>query len=96
MGGRPAHRPGHRPAELVAAARRHDLDVLVLDSYELDPAGAGALRAAGVLTLAIVDGDTRGQDADLYLDQNFATDLAVPAGRLLAGSGYALLRAGRR
>ncbi|GAB3844938.1 hypothetical protein GCM10029963_22500 [Micromonospora andamanensis] len=68
--------------------------MLVLDSYELDPAGAGALRAAGVLTLAIVDGDTRGQDADLYLDQNFATDLAVPAGRLLAGSGYALLRAG--
>ncbi|MBQ1024098.1 spore coat protein [Micromonospora sp. C95] len=82
------------PDGLVAAARRHDLDVLVLDSYELDPTAAGALRAAGVLTLAIVDGETRGQDADLYLDQNFATDLAVPAGRLLAGSGYALLRAG--
>ncbi|MEV2238241.1 spore coat protein [Micromonospora sp. NPDC049891] len=88
----PLHPGPDTPDGLVATARRHHLDVLVLDSYELDPAGAGALRAAGVLTLAIVDGDTRGQDADLYLDQNFATDLAVPAGRLLAGSGYALLR----
>lgn len=83
-------------ADLVAAARRHELDVLVLDSYELDPAGAGALRAAGVYTLAIIDGDTRGQVADLYLDQNFGAELpgaevGLP-GRLLAGSGYALLR----
>ncbi|WP_430503125.1 PseG/SpsG family protein [Micromonospora trifolii] len=103
-------------ADLVEAARRHDLDVLVLDSYELDPAGAGALRAAGVYTLAIIDGDSRGQVADLYLDQNFGAELAGPGsgaelpglgsaaalpglgagaglpGRLLAGSGYALLR----
>ncbi len=49
--------------------------MLVLDSYELDPAGAGALRAAGVYTLAIIDGDTRGQVADLYLDQNFGAEL---------------------
>ncbi|MET7371712.1 PseG/SpsG family protein [Micromonospora arida] len=116
-------------AELVDAARRHHLDVLVLDSYELDPAGAGALRAAGVYTLAIIDGDSRGQVADLYLDQNFGAELPAPGlrsapdlpglrsapdlpglrsapdlpglrsglgaelpGRLLAGSGYALLR----
>ena len=103
-------------AELVEAARRHHLDVLVLDSYELDPAGAGALRAAGVYTLAIIDGDSRGQVADLYLDQNFGAELPGPGsggglpglgsavalpgpgsgaelpGRLLAGSGYALLR----
>ncbi|MDO3705888.1 spore coat protein [Micromonospora sp. C28SCA-DRY-2] len=86
-------RPGpETPADLVAAARRHRLDVMVLDSYELDPAGAGALRAAGVLTLAVVDGDTRGQDADLYLDQNFGARTVAPAGRLLAGSAYALLR----
>ncbi|MEH1102509.1 PseG/SpsG family protein [Micromonospora sp. CPCC 205561] len=86
-------RPGPQtPRELVETARRHELDVLVLDSYELDPAGAGALRAAGVLTLAVVDGDTRGQDADLYLDQNFGASTAAPAGRLLAGSAYALLR----
>ncbi|WP_327043356.1 spore coat protein [Micromonospora ureilytica] len=91
-------------AELVETARRHHLDVLVLDSYELDPAGAGALRAAGVYTLAIIDGDSRGQVADLYLDQNFGAELPGPGveagpgagvwlpGRLLAGSGYALLR----
>ncbi|MGC4759523.1 PseG/SpsG family protein [Micromonospora trifolii] len=103
-------------AELVESARRNDLDVMVLDSYELDPAGAGALRAAGVYTLAIIDGDSRGQVADLYLDQNFGADLVGPnagaglpglgsgaelpglgsgaglPGRLLAGSGYALLR----
>lgn len=100
-------------ADLVEAARRHHLDVLVLDSYELDPAGAGAVRAAGVHTLAIIDGDSRGQVADLYLDQNFGAELGSGAespglgpgarlpepgstaelpGRLLAGSGYALLR----
>ncbi|MET8267792.1 PseG/SpsG family protein [Micromonospora arida] len=122
-------------AELVEVARRHHLDVFVLDSYELDPAGAGALRAAGVYTLAIIDGDSRGQVADLYLDQNFGAELpalgsgfgadlpglrsgpdrpglrsapelpglesgpelgsglgAELPGRLLAGSGYALLR----
>ncbi|MFI6242974.1 PseG/SpsG family protein [Micromonospora sp. NPDC050795] len=85
-------------ADLVEAARRHHLDVLVLDSYELDPAGAGAVRAAGVHTLAIIDGDSRGQVADLYLDQNFGAELpelgatAALPGRLLAGSGYALLR----
>ncbi|MET8085421.1 spore coat protein [Micromonospora sp. NPDC005237] len=80
------------PAELVEAARRHDLDVVVVDSYELDPAGVGALRAAGVFTLAVIDGDSRGQDADLYLDQNFGAQLPALPGRLLAGSGYALLR----
>ncbi|WP_117669566.1 PseG/SpsG family protein [Micromonospora sp. MW-13] len=90
--GVPLHPGPERPEDLVAAARRHDLDVLVLDSYELDPAGAGALRAAGVVTLAVVDGDTRGQDADVYLDQNLgATHGALP-GRLLAGTAYPLLR----
>ncbi|MFF5173194.1 PseG/SpsG family protein [Micromonospora sp. NPDC000089] len=80
------------PEQLVDTARRHQLDVMVLDSYELDPAGAGALRAAGVTTLAIVDGDSRGQDADLYLDQNFGASTEAPAERLLAGTRYALLR----
>ncbi|WP_091246909.1 PseG/SpsG family protein [Micromonospora matsumotoense] len=103
--GIPVHPGPDTPAGLVEAAHRHALDALVLDSYELDPAGAGALRAAGVVTLAIVDGDTRGQDADLYLDQNFGADTADahPAdrapgdgapgdGRMLAGVRYALLR----
>ncbi|PYC76070.1 spore coat protein [Micromonospora arborensis] len=90
--GIPLHPGPDTPAELVEAARRHELDVLVLDSYELDPAGAGALRAAGVFTLAVIDGDSRGQVADLYLDQNFGAELPELPGRLLAGSGYALLR----
>ncbi|WBB70928.1 spore coat protein [Micromonospora sp. WMMD812] len=90
--GIPLHPGPDTPAELVEAARRHELDVMVLDSYELDPAGAGALRAAGVLTVAIVDGDSRGQDADLYLDQNFGADTPELPGRLLAGASYALLR----
>ncbi|WP_204946217.1 PseG/SpsG family protein [Micromonospora luteifusca] len=99
--GIPLHPGPDTPAELVEAAHRHELDVLVLDSYELDPAGAGALRAAGVFTLAVIDGDSRGQVADLYLDQNFGAELPglrsaaeLPGlpGRLLAGSGYALLR----
>ncbi|TDB77833.1 PseG/SpsG family protein [Micromonospora sp. KC723] len=90
--GIPQHPGPDTPAGLVAAAREHRLDAMVLDSYELDPAGAGALRAAGVVTLAIVDGDTRGQDADLYLDQNFGADAPGGGGRLLAGTRYALLR----
>ncbi|MGC4749702.1 PseG/SpsG family protein [Micromonospora sp. DT201] len=117
--GIPLHPGPDSPAELVEAAHRHELDVVVLDSYELDPAGAGALRAAGVFTLAVIDGDSRGQVADLYLDQNFGAELPelpsaaelpelpsaaelpeLPSaaelpelpGRLLAGSGYALLR----
>ncbi|MET7750432.1 spore coat protein [Micromonospora sp. NPDC005367] len=88
----PLHPGPQTPAELVETAHRHRLDVMVLDSYELDPAGAGALRAAGVVTLAIVDGDTRGQEADLYLDQNFGTRIDAPPSRLLAGAEYALLR----
>ncbi|MFF0176599.1 PseG/SpsG family protein [Micromonospora profundi] len=90
--GIPLHPGPESPAGLVEAARRHGLDVLVLDSYDLDPAGAGALRAAGVFTVALIDGDSRGQDADLYLDQNFGARLPELAGRLLAGSDYALLR----
>ncbi|TDB77640.1 PseG/SpsG family protein [Micromonospora sp. KC721] len=96
--GIPLHPGPDTPAGLVAAAREHRLDAMVLDSYELDPAGAAALRAAGVVTLAIVDGDTRGQDADLYLDQNFGADApggtapGSDAGTLLAGTRYALLR----
>lgn len=83
------------PIGLVEAARRHRLDAMVLDSYELDPEGAGTLRAAGVVTVAIIDGDSRGQAADIYLDQNLGAgtpaDPTLP-GRTLAGTSYALLR----
>jgi spore coat polysaccharide biosynthesis predicted glycosyltransferase SpsG len=78
------------PDDLVKAARDLDLDAMVLDSYDLGPRWAGALREAGVTVLCIVDGDTRGQDADLYLDQNLGARAGSP--RFLAGLGYVLLR----
>ena len=78
------------PDDLVRAALDLDLDAMVLDSYELDPAWAGGLRRAGVRVLCVVDGDTRGQDADLYLDQNL--DAQPQSSRFLAGIDYVLLR----
>jgi spore coat polysaccharide biosynthesis predicted glycosyltransferase SpsG len=84
------------PADLVAAVGDLKLDGLVVDSYTLDPACAGAVRASGVPVMAIVDGETRGQEPDLFLDQNLDAELAdvpVPAGsRRLAGLRYVLLR----
>jgi spore coat polysaccharide biosynthesis predicted glycosyltransferase SpsG len=84
------------PQDMVAAVGELGLDGLVVDSYTLDPACAGAVRASGVPTLAIVDGETRGQEPDLFLDQNLDAELAdvpVPAGaRRLAGLRYVLLR----
>jgi spore coat polysaccharide biosynthesis predicted glycosyltransferase SpsG len=84
-------------AGLVAVARDHRLDAMVLDSYTLHPSAAGALRSAGVISLAIVDGDARGQDADLFLDQNLGAEQQPLAraggpGRRLAGLRYVLLR----
>ncbi|WP_051713040.1 PseG/SpsG family protein [Spirillospora albida] len=82
------------PPDLVASAAR--FDALVLDSYLLPPAVSGELRRAGLPVLAIVDGTTRGQDADIFVDQNLgAEDVAVdlpPASTHLAGLRYALLR----
>ena len=67
-----------------------------LDGYELDPrTGAGA-RAAGLTVLALHDGAFgAGQDADVYLDQNFGAHR--PPGRnrgrvALAGVEHALFR----
>ncbi|MBB5870610.1 spore coat polysaccharide biosynthesis predicted glycosyltransferase SpsG [Allocatelliglobosispora scoriae] len=82
------------PDETVAAIERHGLTRLVIDSYVVDPGCAAAARAVGVPTLAIVDGDTRGQEADLFLDQNLGASLpmvADPAAKLL-GVEFALLR----
>src|SRR5690349_14364161 len=52
------------PATLVAQAQELGLDAVVLDSYTLDPASAGELRRHAVVTVAVVDGETRGQEAD--------------------------------
>jgi spore coat polysaccharide biosynthesis predicted glycosyltransferase SpsG len=90
------HRGASTPATLLDQAGNLALDVVVLDSYLLDPDCAGVLRDAGVVTMAIVDADIRRQKADLYLDQNLGAEsppMAVPDGaRWLAGLDYALIR----
>ncbi|MFI2274403.1 MULTISPECIES: PseG/SpsG family protein [Catenuloplanes] len=84
------------PAALALTAWRLGLDAVVIDSYVTDPDCAAALRADGVTVLAIVDGDLRGQSADLYLDQNLDAELSappLPPGAVrLAGLPYVLLR----
>jgi spore coat polysaccharide biosynthesis predicted glycosyltransferase SpsG len=69
-------------------------DAVVLDSYDAPPAVSADLRSAGVPLLTIVDGETRGQTGDLYVDQNLGSEhLAGPLDApRLAGLGYALLR----
>ena len=81
--------------ELVAAVELLGLDALVVDSYTLPPAHSKAVRATGRTVLAIVDGDARGQDADIYVDQNLDTVLDYGDVRL-AGLDYALLRSAVR
>lgn len=67
-------------------------DWVVVDSYLIDPADISAL-AQRVPVLAIVDGDTRGIEATLYLDQNLgAQEVAGRERRSLAGASYALIR----
>ncbi|PZG14477.1 PseG/SpsG family protein [Nonomuraea aridisoli] len=82
------------PAGLAALARELRLDAVVLDSYELPERTGAVLRDHGFAVLAIVDGDPRGQQADLYLDQNLGAEhRPFPfAGRRLAGARYVLLR----
>ncbi|GAA1590458.1 PseG/SpsG family protein [Actinoplanes couchii] len=89
--GLPWHPAPYDEVGLVAAVERLGLDALVVDSYTLPPAHSKAVRATGRTVLAIVDGDTRGQDADIYVDQNLDTALDAD-GTLLTGIDYALLR----
>ncbi|MGW0802031.1 PseG/SpsG family protein [Nonomuraea sp. NPDC002799] len=81
------------PPRLAALARGLRLDAVVLDSYDLPERTGAVLREAGLVVLAIVDGDPLGQEADLYLDQNLGADRSPePPGRRLAGARYVLLR----
>lgn len=70
-------------------------DWLVVDSYEI-PTALINLANTQCTVLAIVDGDTRGIEADLILDHNLgAEDIDWPAhvaDRVLAGSKFALVR----
>jgi spore coat polysaccharide biosynthesis predicted glycosyltransferase SpsG len=55
-----------------------------------------AVRATGRPVLAVVDGDFRGQSADIYVDQNLDAAIRVDGAVGLAGLDYALLRASVR
>jgi spore coat polysaccharide biosynthesis predicted glycosyltransferase SpsG len=90
--GLPRQPPPADPQGLVAAVERLGIDALVIDSYTLPPAHSVAVRAAGRPVLAVVDGDFRGQSADIYVDQNLDSVITVPGAVGLAGLDYALLR----
>jgi UDP-2,4-diacetamido-2,4,6-trideoxy-beta-L-altropyranose hydrolase len=70
-------------------------DWLAVDSYEVDAPQISECRSVARV-LAIVDGDDRGIDADLYLDHNVGAELLEwpehVRPRLLAGSRFALIR----
>ncbi|MFI5732488.1 PseG/SpsG family protein [Kribbella sp. NPDC051587] len=82
------------PEEHVEVLSRYD--AVVFDSYDLDPAVYPAVRRTGVPTLAIVDGDLRGAEADVLVDQNLAAELdhpVLPPDTVrLAGLEYVLIR----
>jgi spore coat polysaccharide biosynthesis predicted glycosyltransferase SpsG len=84
------------PDEHLGLLTRFRLDAVVFDSYDLDTAVYTAVRASGLPVLAIVDGDLRGAEADLYVDQNLGSELdtpQLPAGATrLAGLDYVLVR----
>jgi spore coat polysaccharide biosynthesis predicted glycosyltransferase SpsG len=90
--GLPWHPPPFDEVGLVAAVERLGLDALIVDSYTLPPLHSIAVRRTGRTVLAIVDGDFRGQTADIYVDQNLDAAIDVDGAIGLAGLDYALLR----
>jgi spore coat polysaccharide biosynthesis predicted glycosyltransferase SpsG len=90
------HPAPYDPIGLVAACDRLGLDALVVDSYTLPPEHSAAVRRTGRPVLAIVDGELRGQTADIYVDQNLDATIDVEGAVGLAGLDYALLRASVR
>ena len=82
--------------EHVELFRRLELDAVVFDSYDLPGEVFTGVRRSGIPTLAIVDGDFRGAEADVFVDQNLGSELdqpQLPEGAIrLAGLDYVLLR----
>lgn len=69
-------------------------DIVVVDSYWIDPAEISQLNA-NVPVVAIVDGETRGIDCSLFIDQNLGAEQLWAGqyeGSVLAGSNYVLVR----
>lgn len=86
------------PRELddqVALVESLDPEAVVIDSYAL-PAEAYRRVRERRRTLALVDGDLGGREADLYLDQNIGAEddrhTLPPGSERLAGLGFALMR----
>lgn len=71
-------------------------DVIVIDGYRFDPGAVAELSKELPHLVAIVDGETLGYKAALYIDQNLDADRSALAGylgnRMLAGGRYALVR----
>lgn len=88
------------PDELVPLFLRKEADAVVFDSYRLPTSVYAAARAAGLRTMAFVDGPLRGAEADLLVDQNLGAEddsydraeLDDKGMRRLAGLGYAVIR----
>ena len=93
--GIPVERAVSTPEEHVELFKRLRLDAVVFDCYDLDPSVYPAVRAE-LPTLAIVDGDFRGAEADVLVDQNLAAELdhpSLPRGSIrLAGLPYVMIR----
>jgi spore coat polysaccharide biosynthesis predicted glycosyltransferase SpsG len=83
-------------AQHVELFEQLELDGVVFDSYELDASVYAGVRATGIPTLAIVDGDFRGAEADVLVDQNLAAERdrpQLPRGAVrLAGLEYVMIR----
>jgi spore coat polysaccharide biosynthesis predicted glycosyltransferase SpsG len=72
--------------------RRLEPDWVVVDSYEFAPASVSELNGS-VPVLALIDGNDRGIDAELYLDHNLGAERKVrDPRRQLFGSRFALVR----
>lgn len=86
------------PYELTDLAQDMGLDAMVLDSHTLPPECSRALRGAGIVVAAVVDGTARAQEADLFVDQSPGGDditTTFPEGaRRLGGYRHALIRGG--
>jgi spore coat polysaccharide biosynthesis predicted glycosyltransferase SpsG len=94
--GIPVERAVWTPEEHLELFDRLAIDAVVFDSYDLDAPVYPAVRAAGLPTLAIVDGDFRGAEADVLVDQNLAAELDHPElprdSVRLAGLRYVMIR----
>jgi spore coat polysaccharide biosynthesis predicted glycosyltransferase SpsG len=75
-----------------------DFDLIVVDSYQIPAEEISKLNTIRPV-LAIIDGDRRGIEADIYLDQNLGSEYSIEGKfeqetkqLLLFGSQYSLVR----